>query len=154
MTACQVEGLEFWDDPHNVDPRFTRARVRQRVLPMLEDELGPGVAATLARTADQLREDMDLLDDLADAGAAADAAGPALAVAALAELPTAVRRRVLRRPRCAAGAPAAELFHEHVLAVDALVTDWRGQRWVDLPGPPARPAPGRLVLFEASTPRT
>jgi tRNA(Ile)-lysidine synthase len=33
-----------------------------------------------------------------------------------------------------AGAPAAELFHEHVLAVDALVTDWHGQKWVDLPG--------------------
>ena len=29
--------------------------------------LGPGVAQTLARTADQLRADMELLDDLAEA---------------------------------------------------------------------------------------
>ncbi len=65
VTACQVEGIDFWEDPHNVDPAYTRVRVRTRILPLLEDELGPGVAATLARTADQLRADMDLLDDVA-----------------------------------------------------------------------------------------
>ena len=42
VTACQVEGLEVWEDPHNDDPAFTRVRVRRRVLPLLEDELGPG----------------------------------------------------------------------------------------------------------------
>jgi tRNA(Ile)-lysidine synthase len=41
---------------------------------------------------------------------------------------------VLRLAALAAGAPASELFHEHVLAMEALVTDWHGQRWVDLPG--------------------
>ena len=28
--ACRSQGLTFWDDPHNVDPRFTRVRLRQR----------------------------------------------------------------------------------------------------------------------------
>ena len=42
--------------------------------------------------------------------------------------------RVLRLVALRAGAPASELFHEHVLAVEALVTDWHGQKWVDLPG--------------------
>ncbi len=132
VTACQVEGLETWVDPHNVDPAYLRARVRGRVLPVLEDELGPGVAATLARTADQLRIDMDHLDDLA-AGALATLGDP-LPVAALAALPTAVRRRVLRLAAVDAGAPPSDLFHEHVLAVDALLTDWHGQKWIDLPG--------------------
>ena len=66
VTACQVEGLEIWDDPHNADPAYLRSRVRTRVLPLLEEELGPGVAAALARTADQLRVDAEHLDDLAD----------------------------------------------------------------------------------------
>lgn len=135
VTACQVEGLAYWDDPHNRDPGYTRVRVRQRVLPVLEDELGPGVAAALARTADQLRADMDLLDDLAGQRHAElrdDAGG--LPAAVLAGEPEAIRRRVLRLAALEAGAPAAELFHEHVLALDSLVTDWRGQRWVDLPG--------------------
>ncbi len=133
--ACRAEEIDFWLDPHNDDPRFTRSRVRHHVLPVLEAELGPGVAASLARTAEQLREDADTLDDLADR-AAATALGTAggLDVAALAQLPTAVRRRVLRRALLDAGSPAAELFRSHVLAVDALVTGWRGQQGVDLPG--------------------
>jgi tRNA(Ile)-lysidine synthase len=136
VTACLVEGHETWDDPHNLDPAYTRVRVRRTVLPLLEEQLGPGVAATLARTADQLRGDMDLLDDLAETAygdlRAADGALPA---AELAGRPEAIRRRVLRLAALDAGAPASELFHEHVLAMDALVTDWHGQRWVDLPGP-------------------
>ena len=65
VTACQVEGIEYWNDPHNIDPTYSRVRVRRKVLPVLEDELGPGVAGALARTADQLRADMELLDHLA-----------------------------------------------------------------------------------------
>ena len=40
-------------------------RVRETVLPTLETELGPGVAEALARTAELLRDDTDLLDRLA-----------------------------------------------------------------------------------------
>ncbi len=132
VTACQVEGLEVWTDPHNADPAYLRSRVRTRVLPVLEEELGPGVAAALARTADQLRVDSEHLDELADHAAQALSDPPA--IAELEQLPTAVRRRVLRLLAIAVGAPPAEVFHEHVLAVDALLTDWHGQKWVDLPG--------------------
>ena len=103
VTACQVEGIEFWDDPHNDDPSFTRSRVRTRVLPHLETELGPGVAEALARTADQLRADMDLLDDTAEAVLAG--LGDELPVAALAAHPLPIRRRVLRLAALAAGSP-------------------------------------------------
>jgi tRNA(Ile)-lysidine synthase len=129
--ACVAEGLEFWRDPHNADPRFLRARVRHDVLPLLERELGPGVAETLARTADSLRTDMAALDEFADTALAAP---DALAVPTLAAQPAAVRRRVLRLAALRAGALDGELFHSHVLALDALVTAWRGQKWVDLPG--------------------
>ncbi|MQW74416.1 tRNA lysidine(34) synthetase TilS [Nocardioides sp. dk4132] len=137
VTACQVEGIEVWHDPHNDDPGYARVRVRRAVLPVLEEHLGPGVAATLARTADQLRVDMDLLDDLAErayADVAPDDPAAGLPVDGLAALPDAVRRRVLRLAALAAGSPPSELFHDHVLALDALVTGWRGQKWVDLPG--------------------
>lgn len=147
VTACQVEGIEYWDDPHNSDPAYTRVRVRRTVLPMLEDQLGPGVAATLARTADQLRADMDLLDDLAEAAYAELADLP---VDGLLAQPTALRRRVLRLAALGAGAPAAELFHEHVVTMDALLTGWRGQKWVDLPGHlRCRRVDGRLEIAPA-----
>ncbi|MEO5666121.1 MAG: tRNA lysidine(34) synthetase TilS [Nocardioides sp.] len=145
VTACQVEGLTVWDDPHNSDPAFTRVRVRRTILPLLEDELGPGVARALARTADQLRDDMALLD-----GLAADAlAEVGLDVAGLAALPPSIRRRVLRLAAVEAGAPPGELFHEHVLAVDALLTDWRGQKWIDLPGHLRAVRRDGLLVFES-----
>jgi tRNA(Ile)-lysidine synthase len=135
LAACRAEALEVWEDPHNDDPGFARVRVRQTVLPVLERELGAGVAGTLARTADQLRVDMDFLDDLAEAEhAALRAADGSLPVPGLTERAPAVRRRVLRLAALEAGAPASELFHDHVLAVEALVTDWHGQKWVELPG--------------------
>ena len=61
------------DDPANADPRYTRARVRS-ALAVLEDALGPGLPAALARTAALLAEDAAALelaaaDVLAAAGA-------------------------------------------------------------------------------------
>jgi tRNA(Ile)-lysidine synthase len=134
VTACQVQGIEYWNDPHNIDPAFTRVRVRRKVLPVLEDELGPGVAGALARTADQLRADMELLDQLAATayGELDDPAG--LEVKALADLPVATRNRVLRLAALGAGAIDAELFHVHVMALGRLVSSRVGGAEVQLPG--------------------
>ncbi len=147
--ACRADGIEVWNDPHNDDPGYTRVRVRRTVLPVLEEQLGPGVTEALARTADLLRADMDLLDELAEA-TYADL--PGLPVAGLLAHPASIRRRVLRLAALDAGCPGSELFHAHVLAMDALLTDWRGQKWVDLPGHVrcARRA-GRLELDLAAT---
>ncbi len=133
-TACLAGGIEFWTDPHNRDEQFTRVRVRTKVLPLLEDELGPGVARTLARTADQLRADTVYLDAVADLALARTRSGDGLPVERLGELPEAIRRRVLRLAAVAAGSTPGELFHEHVVALDRLVTHWHGQKGVDLPG--------------------
>jgi tRNA(Ile)-lysidine synthase len=148
VTACQVEGIEYWNDPHNLDPAYARVRVRRRVLPVLEDELGPGVAATLARTADQLRADTELLDALA--AAAYDSVVPELRVTALADLPTATRTRVLRRAALEAGALPAELFHVHVSALDRLVHAPGNGGEVQLPGHvSAHREDGRLIFRRA-----
>ncbi len=128
--ACAALGLTPWQDPANADPRYARTRVRTTVLPLLERELGPGVAEALARTADLLRADADLLDRLA-----ADAyAETGLDVAKLAALPDALRTRVLRRAAIEAGCPPTDLTLGHVAALDALLTDWHGQGAVALPG--------------------
>jgi tRNA(Ile)-lysidine synthase len=132
--ACRAEGIEWWEDPHNADPRFTRSRLRRQVMPVLERELGPGVAATLARTAEQLQEDLAALDAWAQAAHRDVASGTGLVLDRLDALPDAVRRRVLRLAAVAAGSPAGELFRVHVLALDDLVRHYRGQRRVDLPG--------------------
>jgi tRNA(Ile)-lysidine synthase len=93
------------DDPHNVDDRFARARVRHTVLPVLERELGPGIAEALARTADLARADADLLDALAQETYAVDPDG-ALPVERLTGLPGALLSRQVRTWLLASGVPA------------------------------------------------
>jgi tRNA(Ile)-lysidine synthase len=133
--ACAALGLTPWEDPQNSDPAYARVRVRQALLPALEEQLGPGVAQALARTAQHLRADADLLDELAAAAAARLADGqPGWPAAALAAEPPAIRSRLLRRAALAAGAPAGALVQQHVTQMEALVTGWHGQRGVDLPG--------------------
>jgi tRNA(Ile)-lysidine synthase len=138
MKACQELGLEPWQDPHNADSRYARARVRHQALPALEAALGPGVAEALARTARQLRADADCLDELTFAeserlrGSASDPAG--LDAKYLAELPEAIRTRVLHQAAIMAGSPPGALTARHVQQAAELVTCWHGQRWADLPG--------------------
>lgn len=187
--VCRETGLDWWEDPMNVDPAFLRSRVRHEALPVLEQALGEQVRTNLARSADLARADADLLDDRADdlrdavlrppradhgpdagPGHGPDAEpghGPdagtdeqdALAVldaVALAAAPGALRRRVLlgiaREAALAHGGRPGKrsgktLTSVQVHALDALVTAWRGQGPVPLPGSIecVRRA-GRLVL--------
>ena len=150
--ACEVQGINWWTDPHNDDPAYTRVRVRKSLMPALERELGPGVAAALARTADQLRSDADFLDDMAAEALSAISTEVGLPVADLGQLAPAIRTRVLRMAAVEAGAIAAELFAAHVGEIDRLVTDWRGQAGVDLPGHlTARRVAGVLVFIPKSS---
>lgn len=129
-------GIEPWEDPHNDDAAFARVRVRTRVLPVLEAELGPGVAEALARTADQEREDAEAFDQMieefieeicepAEAGLSVDV-GPLLAN------PAALRNRIIRL--VARSEFGVSLSRSHTLAIAALVTDWHGQGPIDVPG--------------------
>lgn len=148
--ACLDETLEPWDDPHNLDPSFARVRVRERVLPVLEAELGPGVAEALARTAEQAREDAEAFDQqigefIEDVCEPAEA-GIAVSVAALAANPAALRQRVIRFVVLAEF--GVSLTRAHTLEVARLVTEWRGQGPIDLPGLTAR-REGPLLVFSA-----
>jgi tRNA(Ile)-lysidine synthase len=123
--ACAELGLTPWQDPHNSDPTYTRARLRAEALPLLEDVLGGGVAEALARTAAALREDCDALDDIARAQLETAASADGLAAESLTELPDALRRRVIRLWLLAGG--GCNLTDEQIRRVDDLVMDWRGQ---------------------------
>jgi tRNA(Ile)-lysidine synthase len=128
--ACAELGLTPWDDPHNTDPSYARARVRA-ALPVLVETLGPDVVANLARTAGLVAADVAALDALAAAVPVADGV---LEVAELAALPAALRTRILRAFALRLGAPGGALATAHIDALDALVTRWRGQGPVALPG--------------------
>ncbi|QCX78263.1 tRNA(Ile)-lysidine synthase [Streptomyces sp. YIM 121038] len=146
--ACMVQSLPVWDDPHNADPAYTRSRLRHEGLPALEKALGKGVVEALARTAQLSRDDADALDAwAAQAETSVRDANGRLECAKLYALPPAVRRRIVRRAAIDAGAPAGALFARHIEEVDRLITGWRGQGAINLPGKVvAQRQGGRLVI--------
>ncbi len=136
LQFCKDSGLEPWQDPQNANPKFARVRVRESVLPVLESELGPGIAEALARTAEQAREDAEALDHFAEEQAEELAdhaeAGLSLSVKGLASNPAALRQRIIRL--AVAAEFGVSLSRAQTLEVARLVTDWRGQGVLHLPG--------------------
>lgn len=102
MTREEVEvflaahQISFVVDPMNADERFARTRVRRRVLPVLEEALGPGAARALARFARAAQEDERYLWVLAEEAYARLLVGPnALDAAGVRALAEPLRRRVV-----------------------------------------------------------
>ncbi len=148
---CAASALEPWDDPHNIDGRYARVRVRERVLPVIEAELGPGIAEALARTAEQLREDAEAFDEMIhetieDIVEHAEA-GISVSVAALAANPAALRNRIIRL--VVDSEFGVSLTRVQTIEVARLVTDWSGQGPIDLPECSVVRQGGRIV-FTAS----
>ena len=135
VAACRAQGLDPWNDPHNTDPAYARVRVRERVMPVLESELGPGVAEALARTAEQLREDaaafQDMIDETIEDIVEHAEAGISISVAALAANPAALRNRIVRY--VVESEFGVALTRSQTLEVARLAIDWRGQGPIDLP---------------------
>ena len=131
--ACTEFGIEYWNDPHNENHDFSRVRVRLEVLPVMEEQIGPGIAAALARSAALLRDDADALDAIASAEISRHNLTD-LECSELELLPRAIRTRILRTAIYAAGAPSGSISADHIGAVEALVTSWHGQGLVSLPG--------------------
>ena len=131
--ACEEAGIKFWQDPHNQSMEFTRVRVREVVLPTMEKEIGPGISDALARSAKLLRDDADALDYLSDE-IFSKLEPASLEISKLESQPRAIRTRVLRKAIYLAGAPQGSLSAEHIEPVEALITAWKGQGPISLPG--------------------
>ena len=145
LQACEEAGITYWNDPHNDDERFTRVKIRKNILPIMESEIGPGITDALARSARIFREDSDALDQLTDEIYATIDNPYSIDILVLEKLPSAIRKRVIRRALASLG--AARLSSEQIGWVEALISQWHGQGAVALPaGVTARRESGRLAL--------
>jgi tRNA(Ile)-lysidine synthase len=111
---CAAMGLAIVDDPMNHDRAFRRVAIRHDVLPYLSALAERDLVPVLARQAEILRSDSELLDALAVRAWPADD-GPRAAT--LVALPAALARRALRQWLGAPPPSSAEI--ERVLAVAA-----------------------------------
>lgn len=115
--ACEELGLEVWHDPMNSDPAYRRVAMRQSIIPALTDLLGGDAVPALATTANRIAADQALIEQLADLTLTTSCvelegdAGP-------------VRRRRLAIWLLDEG---VRVQGDQLAAIEALVTNWRGQ---------------------------
>lgn len=84
VRVCAEEGVAPVVDPSNTNPAHQRNRVRHELIPLLESIASRDVVPLIVRSAEHLRDDDDLLDELAAAIDPSDADALTLAPAALA----------------------------------------------------------------------
>jgi tRNA(Ile)-lysidine synthase len=134
VSYCEDSGLQYWSDPQNLDTKFSRVKARLKVLPVLEEELGPGIAQALSRTAEILQDDMIYLESQADKAfkqvAKTTSNSVLIDVLGFEKLPKALATRVIHKSLSLMGAEPAKV---QVDAVMDLVNNWHGQKPLTLP---------------------
>jgi len=140
---CRLRKTPFLVDEMNSDVGFSRVRVRQQLLPLMQS-FNNRIVEAISRTAAQLREDRAVLatdsDELLQrASVSPDNEGdeteaPALNVKLLANEPPALRRRALREWIAKARGSTRRLEMVHLLAVEKLLAGDAGGKTVELPG--------------------
>ncbi len=119
QALCGQLGLTVAHDPTNDDARFRRNRIRHELVPLLDDIAERDVTVLLNRSADLLRSDDQLLDELAAAIEPTDADELARAPGALAA--RAVRQWLERDgypPDAATVARVIDVAHGHAAACE------------------------------------
>lgn len=107
--VCELFDWQPFDDPSNTDPRFRRNRVRNEVIPLLNEVAERDVVPLLTRAGHLAGADRDLLDELALLVDPTDSAS-------LANAPLPLARRAIRQWLRGEHPPNAAVV-ERVLAV-------------------------------------
>lgn len=135
LKSLSDQKIEFWNDPHNQDDRFTRVRIR-KLMGLLDEQLGPGLASALSKTASIAALAEDYLESQAlelEAKAKTSSSETSVHYAARElQCHPALLRQTLRRIALQLGAESLSMAQIETLA--ELVTNWHGQKSVPLSG--------------------
>lgn len=124
LAFLEEYSLKYVTDSSNHTDQFMRNRLRHHVMPLLQQE-NPRLAENLSATALRLREDEQILSDLAESNITDD-------VQELRKLPAGLRARVLSRAMEDWGIPEPEA--EHVALAEKLVFSEKPSAKAAFPG--------------------
>jgi tRNA(Ile)-lysidine synthase len=133
-----LDYLKELDQPHRTDPtnltgKYARNRVRLEVLPILE-ELYPAAAGNIARAALLVREDLEILEELATGTVKIKGEEVVLPLDRLMGLRPSLRRHAVRLAYTTVVPDTAQLPSNLIEAVLGLLEGGEGTRTLDLPG--------------------
>ena len=125
-------GQEFVTDSTNLQPAYTRNRIRQEVVPVLR-ALNPQAVETVSALTARLRTDRDYLEEQAQALLSQAAQNGGWRAELLADAHPALRTRALRIACQQSGMPARDFTARHVAALEALLRNPNPSAQIDLP---------------------
>ncbi len=133
---CQRAAIDYRQDEMNLDDAFTRVRIRNELLPSLE-QFNPKFVETISRSAEIVREDSSALDLAAtellgqsiDNGTSQSLLGDVLRTA-----PIAVRRRAIRLWLARQRGNLRRIERAHIVAIENLLLSTKSGRTIQLPG--------------------
>lgn len=131
-------GIPWREDSSNLELRFARNRIRASLLPQLARDWNPRIGESLAQLAslahDEERWWRSYIDELSAGILVPRAGGIELRASALAELPTAVGRRLVRGAMAQVKGDLRRLEYDHVERVLDLAAQSEGDGRLRLPG--------------------
>jgi tRNA(Ile)-lysidine synthase len=133
-----LDYLKELDQPYRTDPtnltgKYARNRVRLEILPILE-ELYPAAAGNIARAASLVREDLEILEELATSNVEMRGDEVVLPLDGLMKLRPSLRRHAVRLAYTTVVPDTAPLPSNLIEAVLELLEGGEGTRTLDLPG--------------------
>lgn len=134
LAYLREKGQSFCEDASNLDRRFLRNRVRHELMPLLVSGFHADVRKRLVRTAELLREENDWMEAITQEALRemlVDGHPGGLRTSALAAIPLAARRRVVRAWLAVLGAPAPD--YKATSRILGLLGDEAGSKQVPLP---------------------
>ncbi len=133
----RARGIPWIEDRSNASPRYTRNRIRNTLIPVIEETLGSGVLDRLPAAASYWEAEEQFLESEARRHTAFvsrhSSAGPELDLAAFDSVPHGLQARVLRHWLLQAGMPAPVEIRS-LEALRAFITDRRGSAEIQLQG--------------------
>lgn len=115
--ACRELSLAPWHDPMNEELAYRRVSIRHSIIPALTELIGGDAVPALARAADRIAADQELIASLVDLSPTNDCA-------VLATEPAPVRQRRIMAWLRGHGVGVSS---SQLAAIERLCTDWRGQ---------------------------
>jgi tRNA(Ile)-lysidine synthase len=134
----QAAGRHYVTDATNMDLRFLRNRVRHQLIPMLQAAYNPKIVEALNRLAAIVKAENQWIEELVDPLMATcticrEPGRVALSLSALASLPLAARRRIVRRAICELKGDLQRITLAHVDEVVELAEYPVPDKRLDLP---------------------
>lgn len=148
------QGLQWREDLSNLQLQFLRNRLRHQVLPMLERDFNPRLAAVLSETAELARAEEQFwqarVAALADQLLQTSGAGWKLALADFVQLSEAEQRRLLREALRRARGHLRQIEFSHIEEARHLALASQSGREVMLPGCRVERVFGSLLIQPCS----